>query len=195
MQLLYTQRSPYARKVRVVALEKNISLSLVEENLTQKSSQLLAANPLAKIPTLITAEGQSFFDSPMICQYLDSLHQNPCLIPAAQRWSVLRWEALADGLMDNMVGIYLEIMRHPNDSNPRFISNREANSAEVLAYIENHLIELQDLSLASIAIACAVESVNFYQPQLNPAGAYPQLQAWLAVFSQRPSMQTTAPVR
>ncbi len=195
MQLLYTQRSPYARKVRVVALEKGIELTLVEENLTQKSAQLFAANPLAKIPTLITDDGQSFFDSPMICQYLNSLNNHPDLIPDEQQWSILRWEAFADGIMDNMVGIYLENARHPTDSNQKFISGREQNTQHLLNYLEQHLETLQTLSLASIAVACAVESVNFYQPQLNSEGTYPQLQQWLAEFSQRPSLLATAPTR
>ena len=57
MKLLYTKRSPYARKVRVVALEKNIPLDLIDEDLQNKSQRLLSANPLGKVPTLVLDNG------------------------------------------------------------------------------------------------------------------------------------------
>jgi glutathione S-transferase len=195
MQLLYTKRSPYARKVQVMALEKNIPLTLVEEDLMKKSPQLLAANPLGKIPALILEDGQSLFDSPVICDYLDSLNDTPTLIPAAQRFTILRWQALADGLMDSTVAMFLEKIRHPQDFNAKFLQNQEKNCALVLQYCEEHLAELADFTLASIAVACAVDYVNFRAPHLNAEGMYPKLQAWLAeLTATRASMQETVPV-
>ena len=81
MKLLYTPRSPYARKVRVVAIEKGIELELASEDLVNKSPGLVKANPLGKIPTLILGNGQMVFDSPVICEYLDSIEPKPALIP------------------------------------------------------------------------------------------------------------------
>ncbi len=81
MKLLYTKRSPYARKVRVIALEKNIPLDLIDEDLHKKSQRLLDANPLGKVPTLVLDNGTTVFDSPVICQYLDNLHDKPIMIP------------------------------------------------------------------------------------------------------------------
>jgi glutathione S-transferase len=193
MQLLYTKRSPYARKVQVMALEKNIPLELIEEDLIKKSPNLLAANPLGKVPALILGDGQSLFDSPVICEYIDTLNDSPVLIPATQRFSILRWQAVADGLMDGMVAMYLEKLRHPQDFNPKFMDHQEKNCALVLHYCEDRLAELSGLSLASIAIACAVEYINFRGPHLNAEGVYPKLQAWLAEFSKRSSMQATIP--
>lgn len=193
MKLLYTKRSPYSRKAQVMALEKNIPLELVEEDLIRKSPQLLAANPLGKIPALILDDGQTLFDSPVICEYLDSLNDTPVLIPPAQRFSVLRWQALADGLMDGTVAMYLERVRHPQDFNPKFLQNQENNCALVLQYCEGHLAELADFTLASISVACAVDYINFRSPYLNAEGVYPKLQAWLTEFSKRLSMQETVP--
>ena len=81
MKLLYTKRSPYARKIRVVALEKNIALDLIDEDLQKKSQRLLDANPLGKVPTLVLDNGTTVFDSPVICQYLDNLNDNIIMIP------------------------------------------------------------------------------------------------------------------
>src|SRR5580692_6937268 len=101
MKLLYTKRSPFARKVRVIALEKNIPLDLVDEDLQKKSQRLLGANPLGKVPTLILDNGTTVFDSPVICQYLDNLNDQSIMVPreSDERIEVLKWEAFADDLM------------------------------------------------------------------------------------------------
>src|SRR5579863_871694 len=101
MKLLYTKRSPYARKVRVIALEKNIPLDLVDEDLQKKSQRLLEANPLGKVPTLILDNGSFVFDSPVICRYLDELNDKVIMVPRQDplRLEVLKWEAFADDLV------------------------------------------------------------------------------------------------
>ena len=77
MKLLYTKRSPYARKARIVALEKKIDLQLIDEDLTKKSPTLLSTNPIGKIPTLVLDDGEILMDSPVICKYLDGLNERP----------------------------------------------------------------------------------------------------------------------
>ena len=193
MKLLYTKRSPYSRKAQIMALEKNIALEWVEEDLLKKSSQLLAANPLGKIPALLLDDGQTLFDSPVICEYIESLNGTSVLIPAVKRFTILRWQALADGLMDSTVAMYLEKVRHPQDFNPKYLQNQENNCALVLQYCEDHVEELADFTLASIYVACAVDYINFRCPHLNAAGVYPKLQAWLTEFSKRSSMLATVP--
>ncbi len=193
MQLLYTKRSPYARKVQIMALEKGLNLTLIEEDLFNKSPLLLAANPLGKIPALILDNQETLFDSPVICEYLDSLNTEPILIPAAQRLFILRWQALADGLMDNIVALYLEKLRHPLNFNSKFIANQELHCALALHYCEQHISELSDFSLASISLVCALDYINFRAAHLNPHGQYPQLQAWLQAESKRASFYSTLP--
>src|ERR1700680_4686212 len=77
MKLRHNPASPYARKVMVCAHELglagkiellNTAVSPVETNAT-----LAAENPLMKIPALVTDDGQVLFDSPVICEYLDSV--------------------------------------------------------------------------------------------------------------------------
>ncbi len=191
MQLLYTTRSPFARKIRIMAIEKGIALDLLEEDLFAKSPALFAANPLGKVPALILDNQETLFDSPVICEYIDSLNNHPIFIPAAQRFAILRWQALADGLVENVVGMYLEKLRHPNDFNEPFIQTQEANCALILNYCEHAVKQLNDLSLASISVACAVDYLSFRTPHLNQTGMYPLLQAWLAAFSTRDSLQKT----
>src|SRR5437867_1894115 len=123
MKLLYTKRSPYARKVRVLALEKGITLDLVDEDLANKSKLLLDVNPLGKVPTLILDNNAIIYDSSVICQYLDDLDREGTFIPKSgkARYEVLKWEAASDDLVTIAINVYMEKQRHPQDFHAKFI--------------------------------------------------------------------------
>lgn len=196
MKLLYTKRSPYARKVRIVAFEKKIELQLVDEDLTNKSQALLEANPLGKIPALILPSGETIFDSPVICQYLDDLNDTPRLIPHSgkERLHVLRWEAIGDGLTDVSLAAYREKLQHPSDFNASFVAAQEETIRRTLSYIDEHVSELVTLNLAPIAVVAGVGYTQFRLGHLVDAGKYPNLMAWFSDFSKRPSVASTVPV-
>lgn len=195
MKLLYTKRSPYARKVRILALEKKIDLQLMDEDLTNKSKFLLDANPLGKIPALILDNGQAIFDSPVICQYLDALNDTPVLIPrsAKERLAVLQWEAIGDGLTDVSLAAYREKLNHPNDANAAFVAAQEKTIKQTLMYIDSQVTQLATLSLAPIAVIAGVGYTQFRLGHMIDAKAYPNLIAWMNDFSERPSISSTVP--
>ena len=195
MKLLYTKRSPYARKVRIMALEKGLKLDLIEEDLTKKSNDLIQANPLGKIPTLILDNGEIIVDSPVIAEYLDSLNDKPVLIPrsGADRFKILHLSALVDGLMDVTIAVYMEKIRHPKDFNEAFVKAQEETIARSLKFFEGQLGELNKLSLFSVAVASAIGYLNFRVPLLWTKDKLPKLAAWYEQFSNRPSMQATQP--
>ena len=99
MRLYYSESSPYARKVRLLVREKHLGERVQEliSNPFDEAPELTAANPLGKVPTLVLGDGESLFDSPLLCAYLDSLSPEPRLIPEAgqERWRVLRWRRSA----------------------------------------------------------------------------------------------------
>ena len=195
MKLLYTPRSPYARKVRVTALEKGIDLELVSEDLVNKSSGLVKANPLGKIPALILDNGQTIFDSPVICEYLDGLKPKPALIPKdpEKRFAVLTLAAAADGLMDVTVAMFMEKVRHPNDFNAAFIAANETTVKRCFVYFDARVAQLEGLSIASIGLASAIGYLNFRMPQLWRSTDYPRLARWYEELSNRLSMRETVP--
>lgn len=195
MKLLYTKRSPYARKVRVLAIEKNIPLDLIDEDLMNKSKVLLAANPLGKIPTLILDDGSALCDSPVICEYLESIKPQPVLIPSAgmERFKVLHLAAIADGVMDNSVALYMEKVRHPNDMNAAYVANLEKAMNDAFKYFDDHISDLSLFNLASVAAASAIGYSNFRLPHLNPNQKFTRLAAWYEQILTRPSMKETIP--
>lgn len=192
MKLLLTRRSPFARKVRVVAIEKGINLELIDEDLNNKSIHLRKANPIAKVPTLILDNGKAIYDSKVIVQYLEQLVPTPALIPAGdKRYDALKLEAMADDLVVNAINAYMEKIRHPKDFNASFISAQEHAINDVLAYLDANIQELREVHLGSINVACAIGYINFRLPHLRVS---PTLGAWFTTMSARPSFSQTVPV-
>src|SRR5689334_21871621 len=107
MKLFYSINSPYARKCRVVTLEKGLAnkVEFVKVDPWDNPPELLAVNPLGRIPALIAENGMALCESPVICEYLDTLSAKPKLIPVnvEERMQVLGLAALADGIMDDAV--------------------------------------------------------------------------------------------
>ena len=106
MKLHWSPRSPFVRKVMIVAHEMGLvdRLTLVRTVAAsdQPHPELMRDNPLSKIPTLVLDDGTVLYDSPVICEYLDRLHAGPKLFPpgGAERMTALRRQALGDGLLD-----------------------------------------------------------------------------------------------
>src|SRR5215813_1681367 len=101
MKLRYSPASPYVRKCLALAHEAGLAgrIERVPTVTADPASGLAKDNPLGKVPALVLEDGQAIFDSPVICEYLDSLHDGPKLFPpaGAARWTALRHQALADG--------------------------------------------------------------------------------------------------
>lgn len=192
MKLLYTKRSPFARKVRVMALEKGIILDLVDEDLQNKSQQLKQANPIAKVPTLILDNGNTLYDSKVIVQYLESIKSTPALIPSGdKRFEALKLEAMADDMVVNAINAYMEKIRHPNDVNAAFIQAQENSIKEVFQYLETHMDLLKEFHVGTINVVCAIGYIHFRLPHLKVKGALAQ---WFEEISKRPSFSQTMPV-
>jgi len=119
MKLYYGTTSPYVRKVVIAAIECGLH-DRIERDETfpwEADTQDGGVNPVGKVPALVTDTGQVLYDSPVIVEYLDSLHDGPKLIPPSgeERFETLRIAALADGMMDAVILLYSELVRSPKD--------------------------------------------------------------------------------
>src|SRR5256885_1890487 len=128
MQLIGSPTSPYVRKVRVYLEETGARCEFVTVDAWQPDARLLGMAPLGKVPVLVRDDGSPLFDSLLVLEYLD--HEQPearRLIPAANepRWEVLRWQALAHGLIDATVMRLLDL-RRPETLRSREVQAREA---------------------------------------------------------------------
>lgn len=193
MKLYYTKRSPYARKVRVVALEKNISLDLIEEDLNSKSSDLILCNPLGKIPTLVLDGGRVLADSTIICEYLDTLNTTPQLIKENVKEEIVHLDSLAKGMIDAAVAAFYEILKHPKDFNLQYLDKQKETLKRCLNYFEQHAAFLKDLNMASISLACAIGYIQFRLPDVWSQNTCPKLVQWFDQISSHISMVKTVP--
>jgi glutathione S-transferase len=198
MTLFYSVTSPFARKVRIIAREKNLT-GLIDETLAnpmENPAALLASNPLGKIPALIREDGSALYDSPVICEYLDSISDKPLLIPAAgeARWRVLRAQALADGLLDAAVACVFEARRPGNEQSPAAITRWKEQMARALLELEKQLPLLPaDINLGNISFVCALGYLDLRHADLQWRAMVPTAARWFAEFSQRASVQATQP--
>jgi glutathione S-transferase len=198
MKLYYTKRSPYASKVRMVALGRDVQLELVDiPDLSQKPAELLASNPLGKIPALLLDDGQSLFDSRVICQYLDTLGEREKLIPhkGVTRYQVLKIESLADGMADAAVAMVMEKASHgENIVSESIIARHNAAILRGLEYLNAHHDMLSgEWNLAQIAVAATLGYLNFRLKDLGWQAKFPNLSVWYDKVLLRSDVQATLP--
>ncbi|MEI9982319.1 MAG: glutathione S-transferase N-terminal domain-containing protein [Aliidongia sp.] len=201
MKLLYSQTSPFVRKVMVLAHETGLvdRLELVPVNVAPVTpNDLVAAeNPLVKVPTLVPDDGESLFDSAVIVEYLDSLHGGTPLVPraGAARWSALQRQAAADGLLDAAVLVRYELVLRPEEKRwPDWIGGQMRKIRGTLDSFEADAATLgRETTIGEIAVACALAYLDFRYPEENWRAGRPGLAAFYARFADRPSMQATLP--
>lgn len=201
MKLLYTLNSPYARKVRIVALEKHVDLTLQEVVLGDPESPLKQHNPLAKVPTLILNDGDNLYDSRVIVEYLDFHTPVARLIPQDHnaRVSVRRWEALADGICDAAIAAMMESRRQPEQQLQTIIDKQ---IGKVMLGLEVMNLDItkkkwcvnETFSLADIALGCALGYLDFRFKHLNWQDKFPNLAKHYSLLVKRPSFKQTGPV-
>src|SRR5512137_1962728 len=195
MKLLGTLTSPYTRKARLVALEKGLPCSFVVDPPREAGSQVPLANPLARVPTLILDDGTVVYDSPVICEYLDSLYDRPTLIPRADpaaRMRVRRWEALADGIMDSAVTMRIESLRPADRQDAGTMSLHGNAIRRALEHAAGQVggrtwCEAEALSLADLALVSALLYLDLRQPERDWRSLHSGLASWAARICARPS--------
>ncbi len=200
MKLHWSSRSPYVRKVMIFANECGLAgridcvRTLVA--MTKPNAGLLPVNPTGKIPTLVLDDGSALYDSAVICEYLDSLHERPKLFPPAgpSRWTALRRHALGSNLLDNLVLWRNEVLRPPQQQSPETLAAFELKVRNAVAALDREADALaaDPVGIGHVAIACALGYIDFRFAQLGWRDGNARIARWYDAFAQRPSMVDTA---
>jgi glutathione S-transferase len=203
MKLIGSISSPYVRKVRVVMAEKKLDYQFVEEDVWSADTNITQSNPLGKVPCLVMEGGEALFDSRVIVEYLDTLSPVGKLIPplGRERAEVKTWEALADGVLDALILARLEANwagRKKEERSGAWIERQIAKTQSSLKAMSQGLGEKPFcagiyLSLADIAIGCALGYLDFRFPDIDWRSSYPNLAKLHEKLAQRPSFTETAP--
>ena len=201
MKLLISPTSPFARKARILILEKSVDCEFVPAAPFDNDPQVLAVNRLRKIPVLLTDDGAAIFDSPVICDYLDSLGDAPRFLPAAPaaRAAVKTREALADGAMDSVAAIVMATKRiQPEMSAPaweKWLLDKARGAFSQLAdEMEKRPRPTEEnWDLGDVALFCALDFALLRRPDLKWRETHPALAEWFDRVSARDSARKTDP--
>lgn len=196
MKLVTSSTTPFGRKVRILLAEKNLACEIVEDIPWNADTQVPAFNPLGKVPVLVLDDGETLFDSRVIAEYLDTL-PGVKFIPAndAARIRVRRWEALTDGIADAAVAIFLERKRAPVQQSSEWIARQRGKIDAALDEAERRLTgdwcEGNAMTLADIALVCALGYLQLRFREDIPLARWPRLQAWHERLATRDSVAAT----
>ena len=203
MKLIGALTSPYVRKVRVVMAEKKLDYDLVLENVWSAETLIGESNPLGKVPCLVMEGSEALHDSRVIVEYLDTLSPVGKLIPSVgrERAEVKTWEALADGLLDASLLARLEATwagRSDAERSQAWIDRQLGKVHAALRAMSQGLADKSycvgiHLSLADIAVGCALGYLDFRFPQIDWRSPYPNLTRLHEKLLQRPSFADTLP--
>ena len=202
MKLIGSFSSPYVRKVRIVMAEKKLDYQFAQEDVWN-SDAILASNPLGKVPCLVMEGGEAVFDSRVIVEYLDARSPLARLIPEPnrERTEVRTWEALADGILDALILARLENTwagRTAEQRSPAWVDRQMTKVSASLAAISTGLANKPwctgiHMTLADVAVGCALGYLDFRFPQIVWRADHPNLARLADKLNARQSFIDTAP--
>lgn len=196
MKITVSAASPYVRKAIACAIARGIDDQLEKWTIATTDPVLSESNPLGKIPTLITDQGVALFDSPVICEYLDSIGSAPPLFPAAgpARWAALRLQALGDGIMDASQPRRREIALPQDEGRIAYINLQRGKVSRALDVLEKEAASLGPLkTIGDITVACALGYLDFRFGNEPWRPGHPKLEAWYASVVVLPPIAKTIP--
>jgi glutathione S-transferase len=202
MTLHWSPRSPYVRKVMIAVHEMGLTdrIRTVRTIVggTAPHLDLMRINPLGKIPTLELEDGTAVYDSPVIIEYLDTLHSGPKLYPSAwpERLTALRRHALGQGMLDAALPLLGEGFRpSERQSEPHKALWRAKLRAAVEALEhEANALGRDGFTVGHLAIGVALAYLDFRFADLAWREGHPNLAGWHAAFNARPSVLANPPV-
>ncbi|HEX3953467.1 MAG TPA: glutathione S-transferase [Stellaceae bacterium] len=198
MKLRHAGGSPFVRKVMVIAHEHGLvdRIELVPTTVSpvEANENLAGENPLMKVPSLVTDDGQVLFDSPVICEYLDSLSGKAKFFPASgpQRWSALCQQALGDGVLDALILCRYEATRPEDKRWSGWVDAQRKKAYQGLAAAEKENLAGAP-TIGHVTFACMFGYLDFRFPDDGWRNRHPKLAAWYKEFEKLPSMQATRP--
>lgn len=200
MKLIGSLTSPFVRKIRIALIEKNIPFELLIDLPMSADTKVPNYNPLGKVPVLIGDDDSIWFDSDLLTEYLETLYPQLPLLPQDRRAAlpVRQTLALADGIADAGVLIYLEKNRSTDKQDAKWVARQRGKIERGLAALEelakNKTYLHNDVfSAADIAVVCILFWLEFRLPELAWRAQHPALNALCARLSARPSFEQTVP--
>lgn len=209
MELYSIDWSPWVRKVRIAAIERGIdsSIKLITANIgfedktlkKFKDNNITKVNPSGRVPTLITDDGQSIYDSTVIVHYLDSIGNETPIIPEENKKKIncLKINALVDEIIDSLRLLSIENRREEHTRLPDWLEALDKKVRRGIEVIESNITFLSSpntkvLNLADISAIILIGTIR-----RNPSSPYnifsDELNDWFKEMNIRGSVSETTP--
>lgn len=197
--LYYAQRSPYARKIRILLAEKNLPCEQKTTDIANKAPEFIQISPIGKVPVLVDEDGTTIWDSTLIAEYLDETYPEPAFYPSdrQQRLECRKWEDIGDTLADNAIGLWFQKLKGEN-ADPKDRDKYQAAIDRLLPVLNQKLAASTYLlgnswTAADIAVLCAL---GYYSLRLGEdwQQQYPKLGEWYNNLHAKESVKSTVPV-
>jgi glutathione S-transferase len=201
MKLTFSPASPFARKVRIAAIELGLidRIEFVPTTVAPgtPNEEYSKIYPMKKLPALILDNGDIIVDSYVIVEYLDELAGGGKLIPAsgAVRWKVRSDHSLLQGMLDSMLLCRYENVVRPEALRWKAWSDDHWNRAwKGMARFEQQPDMLsRPLDISQIALTCVLGYADFRFADCGWRTAYPKLDAFHQRMLERPSVKISQP--
>jgi glutathione S-transferase len=201
MKLAFSGGSPFARKVRIAAIELGLvdKIEFVPTSVapTKPDAEYTKITPLKKLPVLILDNGDVILDSYVIVEYLDELAGGGKLIPASgpDRWRVKSDHSLLQGMLDSMLLCRYERMVRPPELKWEAWADDHFNRAWVgmARFNDKKDVLSRPLDIVQIGLACVLGYADYRYADCGWRKAYPNLEVFYERMLSRPSIQISAP--
>ena len=197
MKIYYSSSSPFVRKVLACAIIRGLDGRIERHTSNPHASpaDLIADNPVSKVPCLVTDDGLSLFGSQLICEYLDSLGEELPLFPehGAPRWRALKFQSLGDGILDAAVPWRGEQAKPREDARDAVMTRYKAAISRTVNALEADPPH-KHVDIGSVTVACALGYLDFRFASDPWRPGHPKLAAWYEAFAQNKGLAETAPV-
>ncbi|WP_431224341.1 glutathione S-transferase [Serratia sp. L9] len=200
MKLIGSYTSPFVRKISVMLLEKGIVFEFVNDPPYEPGSRVVEYNPLGKVPALVADDGEVFYDSRVIAEYLELLACAPAFLPIDRHAAlpVRQVEALADGVTEAASALFRESQRPAEKQDESWVLRQREkvlhglDALEALAQ-EKKLLNAEQITLADIATGCALGYLNLRRIIPNWCVGRPELVKLAERLFARESFARTMP--
>lgn len=200
MKLVYTTRSPFARKCLAAAIELGIDgqIELIKAQVgigVKNEPYTSSVNPLGKLPSLILDDGSSLVDSAVIAEYLNDFAGGTLIPRGNDGWRVRSEHAIAQGMTDSIVAARRERSVRPKELHwQTWDDDQIARVRQSLTWFETRPASLGgDFNLAQLALVCALDYMTFRMPEERWQDSFPKVAAFAARVSTRPALAKTVP--
>jgi glutathione S-transferase len=195
MKILFSPTSPYVRKCLVAAhqlgLHERIELLPSNAHPVQRDPTIIASNPLGKVPTFYTDDGQVLYDSRVICEYLNELARGK-MLPAggSARWVTLTLQSLGDGILDAALLARYEDAARPQPLRwPEWRAGQLDKVETSLRHLDGQPALLEGVNLGTIAVGCALWYLDLRFADIAWRDRFRAVAQWHAAFGERPAMR------